>query len=141
MSTVVIEKDFFDLQKKTTSVLVDQKISEQEKIDIFLDKINELKSEHTLVVQAYSKLIESIVEHLTNSIPVEELIGISECIKNIVNITNRLIESFSKSKYKECFDNELRNYQVLYNDIVEILGDIEVRISGDKEMEDLLADF
>ena len=143
MSTLVIEKNFLELQKRTTHVLADQKvlISEQEQIDIFLDKINAIKKDHSAIIKEYSTLIDGLVGYLCESRPIEELAAISECIQTIINVSERLISSFNEGKFKDCFHSQLEEYNTLVDDIREILLDIENRISGDKEMEDLLADF
>ena len=140
MSTV-IEKDFLELQQQTTHVLVGQKVlvSEEERIDSFLDKINEAKATHKALIPNYRSVIEAVVEYLESDRTIEELITISESINNVIATTRRLIKSLSVGKAKECFIHEMKEYKILLHDIIEILEDIEIRVSGDKEMNDLLA--
>jgi hypothetical protein len=137
---LVIENSFIELQKKTTHALIDQRIvlSEQEQIDTFLDKINGIKATHIKLIPEYGEAIEMVVSFLQESQPIERLISISESINNLVGTTKRLIKSFGEGRLKDCFINEVKEYKLLLSDINEILGDIQNRIAGDKEMADLL---
>jgi len=137
---MVIEDSFIELQKKTTHALIDQRVvlSEQEQIDTFLDKINNIKTTHSKLIPEYAEAIEMVVSFLQKSQPIEQLISISESINNLVGTTKRLIKSFGEDRLKDCFINEVKAYKLLLSDINEILGDIQNRIADDKEMADLL---
>jgi hypothetical protein len=137
---MVIEDSFIELQKKTTHALIDQRVvlSEQEQIDTFLDKINNIKATHSKLIPEYGEAIEMVVSFLQKSQPIEQLISISESINNLVGTTKRLIKSFGEERLKDCFINEVKAYKLLLSDINEILGDIQNRIADDKEMADLL---
>ncbi len=140
---LVIENNFIELQKKTTHVLIDQRVvlSEQEQINDFLDKINDIKATHSKLIPEYEGVIEMVVLFLQNAQPVEQLISISESINNLVGTTKRLIKSFGEGKLKDCFINEVKVYKLLLGDINEILNDIQYMIADDKEMADLLSNI
>ena len=137
---LAIENNFIELQKKTTHVLIEQKIilSEQEKVDGFLDRINLIKLTHSKLIPDYRIVIEIVVSFLEKYQNVEELIAVSESINNLIGTTTRLIYSFGEAKLKSCFVDEIQEYDILLNDINEILSDIQNRISSDHEMTDIL---
>ncbi|MDB4902986.1 MAG: hypothetical protein JWQ63_2267 [Mucilaginibacter sp.] len=137
---LVIEDNFIELQKKATHVLVEQKLIlfEHGQVDTFLDKINEIRATHTKLIPYYKTVIEMVVSFLEKSQPIEELVSVSESINNLVFTTTRLIQSFAEGKLKDCFVNEIKEYNVLLNDINEILIDIQNRMTCDSEMTDLL---
>jgi len=137
---LIIEDNFIELQIKTTHVLIEQKIilSEQEQVDTFLDKISIIKDMHVQLIPSYKAVIEMVVLFLESSQPLKELVSVSESINNLVATTVRLIGSFNEGKFKGCFLNEISEYNVLVNDINEILSDIQNRITADREMVNLL---
>ncbi len=137
---LTIEDNFIELQKKTTHVLVEQKLAlfQQNKVDSFLDKINEIKRIHAELIPYYGEVIELAVSFLQKSQPVEDLISISESINNVVATTVRLIQSFQEGNLKACFMEEITAYAVLLDDIEEILSDINNRVNYDSEMAGLL---
>lgn len=137
---LVIEDNLIELQRKTTHALIDQRVvlSEQEQIDTFLDKVNDIKVTHSKLIPEYAEAIEMVVSFLQKSQPIEQLISISESINNLVGTTKRLIKSFGEGRLKDCFINEVKAYKLLLSDLNEILGDIQNRITDDKEMADLL---
>lgn len=113
-------------------------LSERERTDTFLDKINEIRNTHTQLISDDGEAIETVVSFLKKSQPIEELILISESINNLVSTTKRLIQSFSEGKLNDCFNNEIEKYTILLDDINEILVDIQNRITCDSVMTDLL---
>ena len=137
---LVIENKFIELQRKTTHVLVDQKVmlSDQKKIDMFLDKVIDAKNTHAKLIADYRIAIEIVVSFLEKSQPVEELVSVAESINNLVATTSRLIGSLGEARLKDCFAAEIKEYQILLNDIDEILADIQNRINHGQEMMDLL---
>lgn len=138
--TTVIEKNFIDLQQKTTHVLVEQKtiVSDQEIIDNFLDKIIETKKEHAQLIIQYKDVIESTVEFLSESRSTGELMLLTESISNLVTTARRLITSFEDTAFKGTYLAEAKEYKILVSDISEIKIDIEGRIKKDKRIADLL---
>lgn len=141
--SLVIEDNFIELQRETTRVLVLQKVilSEEEENDIFLDKVNATKKEHTDLLSNYSDLIEKVVLFLEGTHSVENLISVSEAINNLVDTTKRLIKSLSEEKTRQCFNHEVIEYTILLNDIREISFDIVNRTMVDHEMSNLLKKF
>jgi hypothetical protein len=138
--TNVIENNFIDLQKKTTHVLIEQKviISEQELIDSFLDKVNETKKTHAELIPEYRSVIEIVVKYLSEDRNTEELITISESIISLVATTKRLIKSFDDQIFKGCYSNEVKEYKLLVGDINEVMVDIQTRLDGDNELSDIM---
>jgi hypothetical protein len=136
----VIENNFFELQKQTTHVIVEQKVivSEQEEIDNFLDKIINAKEDHKRLVSMYRETIEVVVSYIESSREKSDLLLLTESIHSLVATTKRLIKSFGDGKLKECFLSQIKEYKLLLADINEVLLDIENRITGDKEAHDLL---
>lgn len=138
--SLVIEDNFIELQREATHMLVQQKvlISERERVDTFLDKINEIRVSHVKLITDYKTTIEVVVSFLEKSQTIEELVSVSESINNLVSTTTRLIQSFGDSKLKNCFATEKATYNVLLHDINDISTDIQNRITCDSEMMDLL---
>ena len=137
---LVIEDNFIELQRETTHMLVQQKvlISERERVDTFLDKVNEIRRNHVKLIADYKTVIEVVVSFLEKSQTIEELVSVSESINNLVSTTVRLIESFGNIKLSDCFVAEMATYNVLLADIKDISADIQNRIACDTEMMDLL---
>ena len=138
--TTTIEKNYIDVQTKTTHVLVDQKVilSEQELIDGFLDKILETKKAHSNLICEYKNVIDLTVSYLSESRPVSELLLLSESIHNLVSTTKRLITTFNDKRFNGAYVSEAREYNVLVQDIEEIHCDVQGRIKNDKKISDLL---
>jgi hypothetical protein len=137
---LVIEDNFIELQRKTTHMLVQQKVilSEREQVDTFLDKINEIRNSHIKLIVDYKTVIEIVVSFLEKSQTIEDLVSISESINNLVSTTVRLIRSSGDGKLKNCFVKEMATYDVLLHDLNDISTDIQNRIACDSEMMDLL---
>lgn len=138
--TTTIEKNYIDVQTKTTHVLVDQKVilSEQELIDGFLDRILVTKNAHANLISEYKNVIEITVTYLNESRSVNELLLLSESIHNLVSTTKRLITTFNDRRFNGAYVSEAREYNVLVQDIQEIYSDVQGRIKNDKKIADLL---
>jgi len=67
-------------------------LSERERTETFLDKINEIRNTHTQLISDDGEAIETVVSFLKKSQPIEELILISESVNNLVSTTKRLIQ-------------------------------------------------
>lgn len=141
--SLVLENNFIELQRKTMHVLVEQKVlsSEQDNIDTFLDKVNEVKKDHIELFPEYKSVIEEVVLDIAKDLPKEKLISISESLKTLVSTTKRVVASLSDAKLKDCFLGEVKEYRLILSDVQEITYDVENRISGDSEMSDLLAEI
>jgi hypothetical protein len=138
--TSVIERNYNEVQKKTTHVLVEQKVilSEQELIDGFLDKLNESKILHAKAIPEYRALIDMTVEFLSESRNVSELVLLSVSIESLIDITKRLIHTFGDARFNNFYSTEVKEYKMLMSDIQEILIDVQGRISNDKKLMDVL---
>lgn len=138
--TTVIENNFFEVQKKTTQALVQQRVivSEQEIIDGFLDHILETKKNHVQLISDYRALINSTVEFLSESRSIGELILIAEGINNLVDTTKRFIKALEDVKFNHCYANEVKEFKLLMSDIQEILIDVQNRTKNNNELIDLL---
>ena len=141
--TTVIEKDFIELQTKTTHALVEQKVivSEQEIVNNFLDKINQTKKEHALLIKQYDDVIETTVEYLSDERTPAELFLLTESISNLINTTKRLILSFENEVFKGAYLAEVKQYKTLVDDINEIRSDIEIRLNKENKLSDILNEF
>jgi hypothetical protein len=138
--TSAIENNFNAIQKKTSHALVEQKVilSEQEMIDGFLDKLTETKKDHIKLIKEYRNLIDTTVDYLSESRNVNELISLSVAIESLIDITKRLINIFDDTRFNDFYLNEVKEYGMLMNDILEILVDVQGRVSNDKKLMDLL---
>jgi hypothetical protein len=136
----MMEESFIALQTKTTHVLIDQRVvlTEQDKTDIFLDKINDIKSTHSKLIPEYAEIMDKVASFLQNPQPIEQLILISESLNNLVGTTKRLTKSLGEGRLRSCFIAEMEDYKNLVNDINKRLDDIQNLIVADKEMEYLL---
>lgn len=139
----VVERNFYKLQSRTTHVIIEQKVllNEPEQINNFLDRVNTAKADHSKLISEYHAAIEWVVSFLEDTKSKEELFTVAEAIHNLVSTTKRMIKLLGEGKTKGCFNNEIKVYKILLNDINEILEDINNRITTDAEMVNLLANF
>ena len=136
----IIEDKVLDVTIKTKHVLIEQQviISEQELIDGFLDKINEVKNELESLFPQYSNLIENTLSYIRRNENKEVYITVYENILPLIELTNRLIAALSNERYKECYTYWIEQYGILSNDLNEILEDLRLKIDGDHNLSDLL---
>jgi hypothetical protein len=136
----LIQNNFFNVQTKTTNVLIEQQviISEQELIDGFLDKINEVKRHLESLFPEYAKLIENTLAYIRKNETKETYIAVYENMHPLIEVTNRLILALSSGKFKECYFYWIEQYEILKSDLNEILEDLRQKIDGDIELSDLL---
>ena len=138
--SVLIKDELINIQSKTTLVLVGQQVilSEQEQINGFLDKINEIKSCLESLRPEYSHLIESALTFVRMNENTKAYIMIREGLLSVETLTERLIQALSNKRYKECYNAELEIYNILKSDLMEVIQDLEYKIAGDSEMTTLL---
>ncbi len=136
----IIEDNVLDVTIKTKHVLIEQQviISEQELIDGFLDKINEVKSELESLFPQYAQLIESTLSYIRSHETKEVYITVYENILPLIELTNRLIAALSNKRYKECYTYWIEQYTILSSDLNEILEDLRLKIDGDGNLSALL---
>lgn len=126
---------------KTTEFFVE--ISEQEKLDNFLDDLNQTKAEFRQLFDVIEKYIEDAVKELGQDLDRKGLILRSEYLKQVVHSTKKLmclIRNGSK-KMRLCFTAEMSELELYIDDITELITDIKVKNTDTSQIDGLLDKF
>lgn len=136
-----IEDSAVDLQKKTTHVIVDQKVILAKKdFNDLLDDILLLQKQMTGLSADLEKFIDTTVSYINKNENNETYIFIHELLIPISQVTDRLLISIkSQGKLEECFEAFVEPFELLLSDLNEIIDDLRYKIEGDQEMNELLS--
>jgi hypothetical protein len=136
-----IEKNAVALQKKTTHVIVEQKvILAKRNIDGLLDEVLVLQKHMQGLAKDAANFIDTTVSYINQNENNESYIFVHELIIPVSQIIERLLKSIKASgKLEECFREFVDPFEILLSDVDEIIDDLRYKIEGDQEMNELLS--
>jgi hypothetical protein len=135
-------KKIDDFQNKTFEAVTEQEViqSEEEEMNAVLDKINSIRNGLTNLIPFFESLLDDIVKDIP-SCDKRDLIFLRNKVESLHNSTKKLNRSLATGKYSNAFTSLITEYKVLNSDLYEIISDIEKKVKGNKEINDLLGEL
>ncbi|WP_416440496.1 hypothetical protein ACH3O9_11390 [Leeuwenhoekiella sp. A16] len=125
---------------KSSEIFVD--FTEEEKLNNFLDKVLNIKKEFKELFGMLDNYVEDAIKELTGDIDRKGLKLRNVYLKKIKQSINSLLSTIADAdtQTKASFLTEKACLQVYVEEVGELIKDIEMRSSNNKQLDELLAD-
>lgn len=131
-----------EFQNKTFEVVTDQEVlmTEEDQMNSVLDHINLLRERMNNLLPFFQNLLDEIVTEIPNRSK-RELIYLRNKLDSLSNTTKKFTQNMVKIPYANAFNSLILEYKVLNSDLREIISDIDKKVKGNKEIDNLLNDL
>lgn len=125
---------------ETSRLFAKQKVfTEEERVNNFLDRINEIKSNLKSFYPKFDPFFDTIVNELASDISRTDLIARNESLKSLQTLVKKLIKTIeSDAKVNSSLKSDKIIIKAFSSDLQEMINDIDRKISPSDKVNGLL---